>query len=141
MSTAILILIILITIVYVSWPYLFERINMPGHQLSDDSGQLLELIESRDNMLSTIKDLEFDYDIGKLTTEDFTKMNAQYRNKAIDLFRKIELYKKGGKDNSGEKSKPGIRTKNEKNLCSICNYPSNKVDRFCRNCGNQLNHQ
>ena len=139
MSTAILILIILITIVYVSWPYLFERINMPDHKLSDESGHLVELIESRDIMLSTIKDLEFDYDIGKLTTEDFTKMNAQYRNKAIELFRKIELYKKGGKDNSGEKSIPEIRTK--KDLCSICNYPSNKMDRFCRNCGNQLNHR
>lgn len=136
MSTAILISIILITLVYVFWPYLFQRIYIPDNEIPD---ALINLMESRDNMLSVIKDLEFDYDIGKLSIEDFTEMNAQYRNKAISIFREIELHKKRKNNERREQQIPEIWTKNEKNICVICNKPSKKGDRYCRNCGYQLN--
>jgi len=135
MSTVITILIILITLSFIFWPYLFKRINASENISTDQSGQLLDLIDMKENMLSTIKDLEFDHDIGKLSTEDYNKMNTQYRNKAIDLMKKIELQQNSGihEDTIGD-----IHVSNNKNMCAICNEYCNPGDRYCSNCGHQL---
>ncbi len=133
MSTVLSILIIGVTLSYVIWPYLTQRRNqLDGESYSDD-GDLLDLLESKDNMLSTIKDLEFDYDIGKLSIEDYNQMNASYRQKTINLFKKIESL-----TNNDAEVKGKFQVNRQENVCMKCNEICNAKDRYCNNCGHRL---
>ncbi|MFQ6610328.1 MAG: hypothetical protein ACE5D7_05945 [Fidelibacterota bacterium] len=137
MSTVIWITIIIAALTYIFWPYLFHKAHRPDSEMPEGSGQLIDLVESRDTVLSTIKDLEFDYDIGKLSNDDFNTMNTQYRNKAINLIKKIELQKNTIKENEPT-HKEFINKKG--NICNRCKEKYLEDDAYCRNCGYQLNH-
>ncbi len=56
--------------------------------LEDD--KLTELLERKDTTLKAIKDLEFDYRVGKIDEEDYQRMDQRLRRQAIGLIQQIE---------------------------------------------------
>ena len=89
LTTTILIALIisLIAIAYVAWPLL--RSGATTAQLPDDD-KLLDLVARKDTILRSIKELEFDYHMGKLSAEDFERFNQRLRQQAVGLLRQIE---------------------------------------------------
>jgi hypothetical protein len=127
-------LVILIT-VYVGWPY---RSNIKESGLKNmnglaDRGVLKELRESRDALLNAIKDIEFDYEIGKLSEEDFNEMKSKYRWKTIELMKSIDRLE--GEDGHNNDNHP---SQSIGEVCPVCATAKDAYDRFCRNCGNQF---
>jgi hypothetical protein len=55
-----------------------------------DDTPLAALIERKDATLRAIKELEFDYQMGKLSEEDFERDNVRLRHQAIALMKRIE---------------------------------------------------
>jgi len=129
MSLVISLLIITLTILYVIQPYLKKKVGVAEIDGSEVNGHIVDLQESRDNLLSAIKDIEFDYEMGKLSLEDFSEIKAQYRDKAIEVLKEIEMQKEGNSK---------IRPSDTEGVCEVCKSPRKKGDRFCRNCGNQF---
>jgi hypothetical protein len=56
--------------------------------LEDD--KLVELLGRRDSIMQAIKDLEFDYRVGKISQEDFQRLDQRLRRQAIGLMQQIE---------------------------------------------------
>ena len=80
-------LIGLVAIVYIIYPLLQANADEPIRSETDDA---VELIQRKDAALRSIKELEFDFQTGKLSDEDFTRLNYQLRQQAIALIRRIE---------------------------------------------------
>ena len=61
----------------------------PAPILVEDD-RLAELLGRKDAVMKSIKDLEFDYQVGKLSEEDFQLYDQRLRRQAVTLIQQIE---------------------------------------------------
>jgi hypothetical protein len=76
----------LAALAYVVWPLLKPG---PAPILVEDD-KLTELLGRKDAVLQAIKDLEFDYHVGKLSEEDYQLYDQRLRRQALGLLQQIE---------------------------------------------------
>ena len=105
-------------------------------------------------VLRSIKELEFDRGMGKVSEKDFAEMSARLRARAARLMRQLDagsLYReqieKEVEKRLGEVSNPKAQIPNPKPIgaasaqtiaCAAC-AAANDVDaKFCKNCGGRL---
>ena len=55
-----------------------------------DDDKLTALLERKDATLKAIKDLEFDYRVGKIDDEDYQRLDQHLRRQAIGLIQQVE---------------------------------------------------
>ncbi len=85
-TVTIALLLSLAALAYVIWPF-FTSTVAPYHTEDD---QLIELITRKDSVMAAIKDLDFDYRVGKISEEDFQRFDARLRRQAIAYIQQIE---------------------------------------------------
>ncbi len=67
-------------------------------------GRLGELYEKRNLYYSSIKDIELDRDMGKLSEQDYTELTSRYKEKAAAVTKLIlQLESTGGNEKTSEK--------------------------------------
>jgi hypothetical protein len=76
----------LAALAYVVWPLLKPG---PAPMLVEND-RLTELLGRKDAVLRAIKDLEFDYQVGKLSEEDYELYDQRLRRQAVGLLQQIE---------------------------------------------------
>jgi hypothetical protein len=89
--------------------------------------------------LRSIKELEFDRAMGKVSDRDFADMSARLRVRAAGLLRQLdagtgyreEIEKELAKRVTREKPRPA-------HSCAACNTVNDKDARFCKHCGTAL---
>ena len=129
METFLLMLILTGTIYYVIAPYLRKTpATQPG--ISKRARSREELLERRDRILASIKDLEFEKEVGKISEQDFREMNARFRREAVAVMRELE----SAAGNTRKKRRP---SKNRR-FCTACGAVVTRGDRFCLQCGHRL---
>lgn len=79
-------LISVVAIVAVVWPLLKKG---PASVLIEDD-RLTELLLRKEQVLVQIKELEFDYRVGKLDEEDFQRFDQRLRRQAVGILQQIE---------------------------------------------------
>ena len=79
-------LLSLAALAYVVWPLLRQG---PAPVLVEDD-RLAELLGRKDAVMMAIKELEFDYYVGKLSEEDYHLYDARLRRQAVGLLQQIE---------------------------------------------------
>jgi hypothetical protein len=79
-------LLSLAALAYVVWPLLKPG---PAPIMVEDD-RLTELLGRKDAVLRAIKDLEFDYQVGKLSEEDYQLYDQRLRRQAVGLLQQIE---------------------------------------------------
>ena len=114
-------------------------------------------------VLRSIKDLEFDHAMGKVSGKDFAEMGARLRARAAGLIGQLESgthYRQaidaeiakrvgrtvGGRTLSGppdeaggpDMARPPAEDKGATKLCLSCCTPNDPDARFCKGCGYQL---
>jgi hypothetical protein len=63
----------------------------------DDGNAELEALEAaKATKLNEIRDTEFDFHVGKLSTDDFRELDRQLREEAIDLLRQLDAAQADG---------------------------------------------
>lgn len=96
-------------------------------------------------VLRSIKELEFDHAMGKLSKKDFDEMSGRLRARAISLMRQLELDPEGYKS-SIERELEG-RLKSARiapaapavtNACSGCHAGNDADAVFCKKCGARI---
>ncbi|NOZ75811.1 MAG: hypothetical protein GXO90_10665 [FCB group bacterium] len=128
--------IVFSAIVFVIWPFLFDTPEFEFNTTDNKQYQLADLISQRENLLETIKELEFDQNTGKLSEDDFSELNTIYREKAIHVLKEIDQFGGSISDNNSEPVPGDHRLK-----CGQCHESVNISDQFCWNCGNRLIHR
>ncbi len=150
---------------FIGYPLLKPR-QSPVEAFRDENTE--ELHSRRDTTYSMLKELEFDYQSGILTEEDYRELAARYKGKAISILKDIDSVEKGsaGEDeiekkvrelrrgkkpatgNAGPKSSARVEAEVEKQVqerrqkagqfCGQCGTRRKPDDRFCSNCGARL---
>ena len=80
---------------------------------------------------ATIKELEFDFSMGKLSEEDFEAMKKQYTIDALKYMDEIDQLQASAK---GKTNPPAMASV----FCTQCGKKADPQDTFCSNCGNEL---
>lgn len=71
--------------------YTIAPLLKPGRaMLVVEDDRLTQLLERKDATLRAIKDLEFDYRVGKMDEADFQRLDQRLRHQAIGLIQQIE---------------------------------------------------
>ena len=71
--------------------YVVRPLTEPGRApLVMEDDRLTLLLERKDSALTAIKELEFDYQVGKISDEDYQRFDQRLRRQAIGLLQQIE---------------------------------------------------
>ena len=98
-------------------------------------------------VLRSIKDLEFDHAMGKVSDKDFSEMGARLRARAAGLIRQLDAGTSYRQAIEAEiEKRVHVRKPEEKpaapktttKLCLSCRTPNDPDARFCKACGCQL---
>ena len=106
----------------------------------------------KEGAYATIKELEFDLSMGKLSEEDFETLKKQYSLDALKYIEEIDQLKgseeksaapsedEAGKSIENEISEPpkAQSTTDEGVFCTQCGEKASGQDHFCPNCGAEL---
>lgn len=136
----------LIAIGVAVWPLLRPA---RGRVLLEDD-RLGELIGRKEATLKAIKDLEFDYRVGKMDEEDFQRLDQRLRRQAIGLIQQIEKLAPAGAalDDALERQIAAMRRTatpatppapaTARPLPASNGHAAPKSARYCTECGNAL---
>ncbi len=141
MSSVLFWIIALASVAFIFWPFWRRRVALEG-VTNGVSSHLADLLAQRDNLLSAIKDIEFDYEMGKISREDFEQIQEQYRQQAIELFKRIDAAK--GRAIPRKKLETELQMLRQQRhgaaakTCPSCGASAPATHRFCSHCGQRL---
>jgi NADH pyrophosphatase NudC (nudix superfamily) len=163
-----ILIIVMAVAVFISIPFFFRRgVEEKPEDLDrlkgDREAELNRLKAEKESFLTAIKEIDFDYKVGKLTKEDYQELETKYKTEAAMLLQKIEnleaeMNDAGLKDELEEEirktrmtrladgegleeeilSVRKLRAKSLEHLCSKCGAQYQREDRFCSKCGTKL---
>ena len=127
-----------LTFAFIVYP-LFKQGSRSVDLVKDE--KLLELHSKRDTSYSMLKELEFDYQSGILTEEDYRDLEAKYKRKAVATLRGMDDLAKG--TNVEEEIERQVRElrQSQGRFCPQCGAKYQEADRFCSSCGVSLNQE
>ncbi|MFN8491689.1 MAG: zinc-ribbon domain-containing protein [Caldilineaceae bacterium] len=147
LTIGIALVLAVLAIGFVAWP-----LWRPATLLRvDEDNPLTELVQRKDALLLSIKELEFDYQTGKLSAADYQRLDQRLRHQAIGLLRQLEkdLPATGGLEAELEAAilrqrqilapppKPIANgaSVDPTRFCTQCGAPVTATDNFCAKCG------
>ena len=123
---------------------LFETTSVPS--AGRGRGQFrLALNERKEQLYASIKELEFDHSLGKLSDEEYHRQRSTLENQAVDILRELDLLDEFSSERiarierdvaearSGLESRGGAAS-----FCTACGAPRSASHRFCSQCGARL---
>lgn len=123
--------ILILSAAYVTNPFFHKRKNKPARPDLQDNGVAI----LHKNSLAAIRDLDFDFQIGKITQEDYEPLRAQLVLEVADYLQK--------KQEQDQKVEELIRARQSKKqfYCPHCGKHIQEKDLFCTGCGMSLTTQ
>jgi hypothetical protein len=86
-----------------------------------------DLYGARETVFDALRDLQFEYATGKLSSGDYEQLKARYEIQAADILKQIDsLPPKTGKPAQGART------------CPRCHSTMRAQDKFCTKCGAKL---
>ncbi len=143
----------------------FERDSQETGSQDPVEERLRRLNSEKESVYSALKEIDFDYNTGKLSKEDYDELEKKYKSQAVALLKEIDSI--GGKSyiqDLDEEIEREIRAVRKTELtddeeiereitnarqsriledsgltCSLCGNRYKPDDRFCSKCGAKLN--
>lgn len=123
------------TFAFIIYPLFKQRPSQEGLAKDD---KLLELSSRRDTTYSMLKELEFDFQSGILTEEDYRDLETRYKKKAISILRGVDELQEGT-NVEDEIEKRVLQLRQTKGrFCPQCGTRYRVNDVFCASCGTDL---
>lgn len=156
MLTFSIITLALIALAFVLMP-LFSKDYIAFDQRDEKTIKLDALVSKKNKLYTDIKDLDFEYNIGKMADDDYRSLRKQSMAEVTDVIRQIDAYGDVSSEGNGKitdeylekliSSKRKIKTTEgevviashpEILACSQCGYENNMEAKFCSECGTKL---
>jgi hypothetical protein len=111
----------------------------PLFMSSKDSGVTLStetetdrLLERKGVIYRSIKDLQFEYKMGRLSGADYQQLEAGYKTEAVEILEKLDQAEKESlSQKAANRSSSSLR-------CSKCGNESVPGKKYCANCGKRV---
>jgi hypothetical protein len=140
-----------LVVAYVARP-LFERNSQEGQGHSVHGNSRTELLARRDAVYALIRELDADFETGKINNEDYQAQRERYVAEGVSILRQIDATQ-GKKDRAvldaeiearvlalreGLAFAPTFGDQPAPRFCTHCGQPADPEDRFCAQCGAAL---
>ncbi len=143
MTETLFILLSLLVSLFVVFPIFQEKkSNKRGRAAHSTNNHAVELAEQKRNIYKAIKEIEFDFEMGKLSQDDFEELRQQYKDDAVGLLKKID---QAGAPGSRKKKRKAVRdgsgstnSGESVKFCWVCGTGATADDKFCASCGTDL---
>jgi hypothetical protein len=127
-----------------------DQLNISLTSESDE--RLEQLTSEKEGAYATIKELEFDLEMGKLSTEDYETLKGQYMLEALDCMKEIDALQsnESRRESLTEKDiedeieqevsqlRSSRSSKTASVFCTHCGTKASSRDRFCSQCGTRI---
>lgn len=140
----------LILLVYVIKPLLqrkYKFVYVPFIKINEKEN----LLKKKDEMLGALKEIEFEYQMGKLSEQDYNELKKDYEINALKILRELDTKNNGDSKNDlieeeikayrFQKKKFDNNSEKKFKYCPNCGTQVNINYRFCNNCGNPLDKE
>lgn len=134
-SSILFVLLSILVSAYVVLPIFKGRSNSISQTGVGGNGRIKDLEERKHTIYSSIKDIDFDYQMGKLSQEDYETLRATYKQDAVSVLKEIEQASTPARDGAAPKKRSGSAALK---FCWQCGNSLTTSDLFCANCGNQI---
>ena len=138
MTVFVAVTLTVLTFAFIIYPLLRQRLRSVDLVKEE---KLQELHSKRDTSYSMLKELEFDFQSGILTEEDYRDLEARYKRKAISILKDIDDSKKDTDVDGGIEKQVLELRRGKGRFCHQCGAKYQEDDRFCSRCGVSLNQE
>lgn len=121
------ILLALLAAVFIGYP--FYR-GPSGSSFFTTNHRAEELEAQKAEIYKAIKDIDFDFQMGKLSQEDYDELRGQYKSQAVAILREI--------DAASGRARRGRQKVTAQRFCHQCGSEVEKADKYCASCGASL---
>ena len=83
-------LLLIVVLAFVGYPLVRPAVRAAAGSAAPEQEQREQLLGERENVLSTLKDLELEHSIGNLSDGDYDALRAAQRHKAVAIFRELD---------------------------------------------------
>lgn len=83
------ILILLVILLLIGIPY-FTKLREDSDPSALQGRRQQELLQQKESAYTTIKELDFDYRMGKLSSEDYKALRTKYEQQAISFLKQLD---------------------------------------------------
>ncbi len=118
----------LLTILFVAYPLLQKSQRKVSFAVNHQNEDLLA---RKNEIYAAVRDIDFDYRMGKLTEEDYNGLREQYKQEAVKIMQAIDTMA----GNTRSSSKRGAMKDGNTRFCHACGAPAHREDKFCSACG------
>jgi len=122
----------IVLVVAVAATILYPLLRPPRSPLVAGTGQSEELFRRRDRTYAEVRELEFDYRVGKVTAEDYAEAREQLETEAARILRAIDVEFKAIDEEIEYEVR---RLRENRRACPSCGAPVAPATRFCATCG------
>ncbi len=145
MIEILLLLMTFLVLGYVLYPFYQPRYRWAYVPMEEEDPQIQHLQETKKEVLSAIKEIEFEHQMGKLSLSDYEKLRSEYQKKALRVLQELDRLNQppGGVDQLEEeirayryKLKQGQQI--QVRFCPECGAAVKPFYKFCVQCGRQL---
>jgi len=82
----------ILVILYVAYPFLVDLEEEESKEKRLTRRQ--KAVQIKDDLFTTLKDIEMDYHMGKLSDEDYQRLRAEYETQAISAMEAVDRLNK-----------------------------------------------
>jgi len=113
--------------VYTLWPLFAKTYKENAESPSETDADYL--VTRKTAIYRNIKELEFEYKMGRLTDVDFQRLEAEYKDEAAEILQKLD-----------DLNASGIKPEQDANAdsCPACGAKTIPGKKFCADCGARL---
>jgi len=147
MNLLIVIILSGILLAYVIIPLTKKKYQLSFVPFIKSNQKEIKLLERKNELLGTLKEIEFEYQMGKLSVEDYNNLKNDYEMNALTVLKELD-HKDGNSEMEDieseikefrSKMKPGLVQEKNLNYCANCGAKLSNEFKFCSNCGKSLN--
>lgn len=133
-------------LIFVGYPLFKRELSQESLEEEPRDLELQKLLFEKEQALAALKELDFDYETGKLDEEDYEHLKDRYRAKTLSLLKEIDQTRAVEDiEEEIEKEVAQVREKRQevsekpqKLVCPQCGESYLSDDRFCPACGADL---
>ena len=170
MENIFILIIAIAAAIFLALPFFkkgFQQVAEETDKLNPLQHRLNMLESEKESIYSAIKELDFDYNTGKLSKDDYHELEKKYKAQAISVLREIDnIQPKTNKYDLGQEIEKEIKATRESGttygesiekeilkaresgtnrtpalICSKCGNECKTSDRFCSNCGEKTTYE
>lgn len=134
----------------------YPLFNPARGKIAGETHALDALVAQRDSTYDAIRDLDFDYQLGKLSQDDYTALREKYKARAAHVLQQLDQLGDGAEADTeieaqvaqlrraktdpveDEIARVRAARKAGSGFCRTCGAPHQAGDQFCGKCGNKL---